>query len=139
MTGLSIADVVREASRCRTALLSRLQRPVNAFAYPFGDADGVVQHLVGACGYEFGVTCEPRRSRPDDPPMALPRIEVRGGDTLADFIAKLAEGWKASRDAVSSCHPSDATAHQANVPRHAAACGAGDSPGLRRRAVRSAT
>jgi peptidoglycan/xylan/chitin deacetylase (PgdA/CDA1 family)/SAM-dependent methyltransferase len=89
MTGLSVADVVREATRCRTALLSRLRHPVPAFAYPFGDADRIVQHLVGACGYGFGLTCEPRRSRAEDASMALPRVEVRGTETLTDFIAKL--------------------------------------------------
>jgi hypothetical protein len=67
----------------------RLGVPINAFAYPFGDTDRVVQHLIGACGYIFGLSCRPGLSRVEDSLLALPRIEVTGSDRFREFIAKL--------------------------------------------------
>ena len=65
--------------------------PVEAFAYPYGDTDAVVQHLIGACGYIFGLSCRPGRAGFQDPLLALPRLEVAGTDGLQEFIAQL--GW----------------------------------------------
>jgi hypothetical protein len=64
--------------------------PVRAFAYPYGDLDQVVTHLVGACGYVYGLSCRAARANFQDPLLVLPRIEVEGSDTLRQFIAKLA-------------------------------------------------
>jgi len=57
LTGLSITDVVCEGIRSRAILERELQTPIRAFAYPYGDVDQVVQHLIGACGYVFGLSC----------------------------------------------------------------------------------
>jgi peptidoglycan/xylan/chitin deacetylase (PgdA/CDA1 family) len=89
LTTLSPAEVVREGARSRTMLERRLGVPINAFAYPFGDTDRVVQHLIGACGYIFGLSCRPGLSRVEDSLLALPRIEVTGSDRFREFIAKL--------------------------------------------------
>ncbi len=59
------------------------------FAYPYGDEDPAVRHLVGGCGYRLAVTCREGRSTLWDPPLALPRIEVSGLDTFADFVRRL--------------------------------------------------
>ncbi len=89
LTGLSPADVVLEAARSRATIQRGLDRPVTSLAYPHGAEDSVVRHLVGACGYLYGFSCRPGRSRLDDPLLALPRIEVTGSDTPDDFIAKV--------------------------------------------------
>ncbi|MGF1482214.1 MAG: hypothetical protein ACFB4I_22500 [Cyanophyceae cyanobacterium] len=60
-----------------------------AFAYPYGDVDPVVQHLIGACGYTFGLTCFPGLCTFKDTPLALPRQEIVDTDELADFVTKL--------------------------------------------------
>jgi peptidoglycan/xylan/chitin deacetylase (PgdA/CDA1 family) len=91
LTALSPADVAREAARSRAILTRGLGRPVTAFAYPHGAEDEAIQHLVGACGYVYGLSCRPGPSRLGDPLLALPRVEITGSDTLADFIAKLGE------------------------------------------------
>jgi len=44
----------------------------------------------------YGLSCRPGASELSDPLLALPRIEIRGGDTIEDFIRKLAQ-----REAVS--------------------------------------
>jgi peptidoglycan/xylan/chitin deacetylase (PgdA/CDA1 family) len=89
LTALSPVDVAREGARSRAILERRLGVPINAFAYPYGDTDRVVQHLIGACGYTFGLSCRPGLSRFADSLLALPRIEVTGSDRFQDFIAKL--------------------------------------------------
>jgi len=96
LTALSPADVVREATASRTAIQRQIGARVTAFAYPHGAEDRAVQHLVGACGYLYGLSCRPGASELSDPLLALPRIEIRGGDTIEDFIRKLAQ-----REAVS--------------------------------------
>jgi peptidoglycan/xylan/chitin deacetylase (PgdA/CDA1 family)/GT2 family glycosyltransferase len=89
LTDLTPAEVVSEAARARAALWRGLGEPVEAFAYPYGAEDPVVQHLVGACGYVYGLSCRPGRSGFDDPLLALPRVEITPEDDLAAFVGKL--------------------------------------------------
>ncbi|WP_035611435.1 trifunctional glycosyltransferase/class I SAM-dependent methyltransferase/polysaccharide deacetylase [Haloferula sp. BvORR071] len=89
LTGLTPAGVVRELAKSRTILESRLGHPVTAFAYPYGDNDPVVQHLTGACGYRFGLTCRSESVRFQDSLLALPRIEIPGDLDLPGFVSKL--------------------------------------------------
>lgn len=88
-TALSHEELVRECVRSRTILERELGAPVLAIAYPYGDVDPVVQHLVGACGYVYGLTCEPRSSEFQDSALALPRLQVLGSDDMTRFAAKL--------------------------------------------------
>jgi len=87
LTGLDPATAVHEMARSRAVLLRGLGAPVDTIAYPHGAQDAIVRHLAGACGYTFGFTCEPGISGFDDGLLALPRIEVRGDMTLAEFRA----------------------------------------------------
>ncbi|HKH48912.1 MAG TPA: polysaccharide deacetylase family protein, partial [Thermoanaerobaculia bacterium] len=89
LTALSTAEAVRELARSRAALTRELGAPPDTIAYPHGAVDPVVQHLAGACGYAAGLTCRTARSGFDDPPLALPRLEVRGDAAFADFVALL--------------------------------------------------
>lgn len=89
LTGASPAEVASEAARSRVALARELGREVDAIAYPHGAEDPAIQHLVGACGYTYGLSCRAGRSRFTDPLLALHRIEVKGNDTLHDFISRL--------------------------------------------------
>jgi hypothetical protein len=90
MTALRPTEIVREASRARAEIQRRINQPLFAFAYPYGDSDAVVQHLVGASGFLTGLTCRFGLSALDDRPLRLPRIELSGTDSQADFIRKLA-------------------------------------------------
>ncbi|PSB45447.1 glycosyl transferase family 2 [Cyanosarcina cf. burmensis CCALA 770] len=91
LTGLSLAEVVSEAARSRTILQQGLGHSPKAFAYPYGDTDPVVQHLIGACGYVFGLSCKPGLSSFHDSLLALSRIEITGTDSLRDFVAKVSQ------------------------------------------------
>jgi peptidoglycan/xylan/chitin deacetylase (PgdA/CDA1 family)/SAM-dependent methyltransferase len=88
LTALSLAEVVREGARSRVILSRGLGAPIYAFAYPYGEVDPVIEHLIGACGYVFGLSRRPVCSRYHDSPLALPRIEVTGSDGLLEFVAK---------------------------------------------------
>jgi peptidoglycan/xylan/chitin deacetylase (PgdA/CDA1 family)/2-polyprenyl-3-methyl-5-hydroxy-6-metoxy-1,4-benzoquinol methylase len=87
--GLSIDEVVREAARSRLILQRGLGVPVDKFAYPYGDHNQAIQHLIGACGYVFGLSCRQDLSTFRDSALALPRIEVTGSDSLEQLVAKL--------------------------------------------------
>jgi peptidoglycan/xylan/chitin deacetylase (PgdA/CDA1 family)/2-polyprenyl-3-methyl-5-hydroxy-6-metoxy-1,4-benzoquinol methylase len=89
LTGLSNADVVREATRSRRILETELGVRVDAFAYPYGAVDPAIEQLVGACGYTFGLTCRPGRSRLVDSALDLPRVEVSGVAGFESFVASL--------------------------------------------------
>lgn len=89
LTNLSVRDIVREGLRSRAILERGIGTAVNAFAYPYGDTDEVVQHLIGACGYIFGLTCREYLSNYHNSLLALPRLEITGSDTMENFITKL--------------------------------------------------
>jgi peptidoglycan/xylan/chitin deacetylase (PgdA/CDA1 family)/GT2 family glycosyltransferase/SAM-dependent methyltransferase len=86
LTRLSAEDVVREAIRSRARLERELGGTVDAFAYPYGDLDPAVRRLVGACGYDYGLAAGGGRARLADDPLELPRLEISGEHTLADFV-----------------------------------------------------
>ncbi|MEP7325707.1 MAG: trifunctional glycosyltransferase/class I SAM-dependent methyltransferase/polysaccharide deacetylase [Gemmatimonadota bacterium] len=89
LEALTPTGVVREAARSRAALHRLLGVAITSIAYPHGSEDSAIQHLVGACGYIYGLSCREGLSQFTDPPLALPRVEVKGDDTLAVFIRKL--------------------------------------------------
>jgi len=89
MTGLSVGDIAREAIGSREEIERHLGGTVSSFAYPYGDEDDAVRHIVGAAGFQYGLTCRPGAANRSDPWLALPRIEVTGFDDLRTFIAKL--------------------------------------------------
>jgi peptidoglycan/xylan/chitin deacetylase (PgdA/CDA1 family) len=89
MTGLTPTEIAREAVRSRVVIERGLGHGVETFAYPYGDTDPVVEHVVGASGFQLGLTCRPGPAEPRDSALALPRIEVSGNDDLASFIGKL--------------------------------------------------
>ncbi|OUL21131.1 glycosyl transferase family 2 [Nostoc sp. RF31YmG] len=89
LTALSVTEIVQEGARSRAILERALNLPVKTFAYPYGDCDRVVEHLIGACGYTFGLSCRSGLSQFGDRPLSLPRIEVMGSDGLQEFIRKI--------------------------------------------------
>jgi peptidoglycan/xylan/chitin deacetylase (PgdA/CDA1 family)/SAM-dependent methyltransferase len=111
LTSLSVTEVAREAARSRASLHRGLGRPVSAFAYPHGDCDPGVQHLIGATGFVYGFTCRNERSAFHDNLLDLPRIEIEGSDTLEDFIAKL------------DIDEASPLSHRASSPRRSSAAG----------------
>ncbi len=61
---------------------------IPTFAYPYGQFD---ERAVAACGRAELAACtvESRPARLGDDPQLIPRIEVRGSDSLRSFLRKL--------------------------------------------------
>lgn len=78
LTALSPTEIVREGAKSRAILERGLEKSVKCFAYPYGDVDPIVAHLIGASGYTFGVSYKLNYSSFDDNLMSLPRIKVTG-------------------------------------------------------------
>jgi peptidoglycan/xylan/chitin deacetylase (PgdA/CDA1 family) len=92
LTGLDDAAVVAELAACRAALTRELGSPPTSFAAPYGLRDPGIDALVGACGFEVAVTTQEAHVTRVDDLLALPRLEVRGGTALAQFIRLLGAG-----------------------------------------------
>lgn len=76
LTAFSPTEIVREAAKSRAILERGLGKSVRYFAYPYGDVDKIVEHLIGASGYTFGVSYGSNFSNFDDSLMSLPRLQV---------------------------------------------------------------
>ena len=76
LTNISPTEIVREAAKSRAILERGLGKSVKCFAYPYGNVDEIVKHLVGATGYTYGVSGESRFSNFDDSLLSLPRLQV---------------------------------------------------------------
>ena len=81
--------LLAEVSGSREDLERALGDPVEAFAYPYGKFDQRVARAVAEAGYRGACTVESRLACPGEDPMLVPRIEVRGTDSLARFLVKL--------------------------------------------------
>ena len=89
LTALSYSEVMEEGMRSKMLLESQLGKAIPTFAYPYGDFDPVIQHLMGACGYTVALSCRPGGNGFQDRLLALRRIEVKGSDSLQEFITKI--------------------------------------------------
>ncbi|MEG3898512.1 MULTISPECIES: sulfotransferase [unclassified Microcoleus] len=76
LTALSPTEIVREGAKSCEILERGLGKSVRYFAYPYGDVDPIVAHLIGASGYTFGVSYGSEFSSFDDSLLSLPRIQV---------------------------------------------------------------
>lgn len=76
LTALSVTEIVREGATSRAILSKELGKSVKCFAYPYGKADPIVENLVGAIGYTFGITYRSNFSNFDDSLLSLPRIQI---------------------------------------------------------------
>ena len=82
LTGLSPTEIVREGAKSRAILERGLGKPVKCFAYPYGNVDKIVEKLVGAIGYTYGVSYESKFSNFEDSLLLLPRMQVTTENTL---------------------------------------------------------
>ncbi|MCP5100811.1 MAG: polysaccharide deacetylase family protein, partial [Chloroflexi bacterium] len=89
LTALSPTEIVKQAISSRATLSEKLNKPIMSIAYPYGDMDELVQHLIGAAGYVHAVTTYHAFCEFSNDLIAMPRLEVKGDDTIADFAAIL--------------------------------------------------
>jgi peptidoglycan/xylan/chitin deacetylase (PgdA/CDA1 family) len=83
------AAVIDEVSASRAELDGLLDDRQSTFAYPYGQFDDRSVAAVEEAGFRGAVTVENRLARLSDHPMLIPRIEIRGSESLASFLRKL--------------------------------------------------
>jgi peptidoglycan/xylan/chitin deacetylase (PgdA/CDA1 family) len=89
---LSTRDLAQELARSRAMLSERLGTDVTSVAAPYGRLDERFTWLAAAFGYTAGFSTKPGRAPLGHWPLWLPRIEVRGDWSLAQFAAELEVG-----------------------------------------------
>jgi peptidoglycan/xylan/chitin deacetylase (PgdA/CDA1 family) len=90
-----VADetLAEEVESSRLELERAVRTPIRNFAYPYGRLDGRTVAAVQRAGFLSACTTEPRLARLDDDPLMIPRLEIKGGDSLLRFLAKVWFGW----------------------------------------------
>ncbi len=86
---LNDAELGEQLRGSRTELEAALGEPITMLAYPFGRHDDRAKRAAGAAGFTLACTTEAQAARPGTDPLAIPRIEIEGGDGLARFLRKL--------------------------------------------------
>jgi len=85
------AALDREVGEGTRRLAEVLGRPVEAFAYPYGDVSDAAVAAVAAAGLGIAVTCEEAPLRAGADLLRLPRLEVKadGVDALSERMWRL--------------------------------------------------
>ncbi len=87
------ADAVwAEIDGSRADIERELSAPVQTFAYPYGEYDQAVEAAANRSGFLGSCSVRPYLAAASIAPHSLPRIEIRGKDTLLDFIFKVQWG-----------------------------------------------
>jgi peptidoglycan/xylan/chitin deacetylase (PgdA/CDA1 family) len=97
LPGIPLEEAEREIAGSRADLEHELGSRVRAFAYPYGLLDATTPDAVARAGFE-GACCS--RSGPNDAVVSsylLRRLEVRGTDSLLQFIRALWRGHAVRR------------------------------------------
>lgn len=86
---IGVATCREELQQSRAVLEEGLGHEVLDLAYPYGGYDETVRAVAVESGYRTACSVRPGWSLPDDDLMALHRIHVQEGRSLADFIHSL--------------------------------------------------
>ncbi|MDX6602104.1 MAG: hypothetical protein QOF13_1306 [Solirubrobacterales bacterium] len=78
-----------EIEGCKRELETALDAPVMTFAYPYGRRDERAIVATEEAGFLGACTTHPGLARFDEDPVRLPRLEIRGTDSLRTFLRKL--------------------------------------------------
>ncbi len=88
MGALSHEEQVGEIKRCKEVLAAR-GFASSSFCYPYGDFSEDSSGALNECGYKVAVVIGKRAALPSDPLLALPRIVMAYGDSVAMLLYKL--------------------------------------------------
>lgn len=86
------AEVTEQIAGSRRDLEAQLGVEVGSFAFPYGRHDERAVEAVRAAGFAGACTTHPALTRLDEDPLRIPRIEIKGSDSLWTFLRKLRSG-----------------------------------------------
>ncbi|HEX5527333.1 MAG TPA: polysaccharide deacetylase family protein [Solirubrobacterales bacterium] len=89
LTAIAGEQLSEELAGSREDLEALLGSPVRTFAYPYGFFSPAAVAAVREAGYEGACTVENRLARPGDDPLEIPRVEIKGTDSVLTFLRKL--------------------------------------------------
>jgi len=89
LTATKADDLDAEVGGSRKDLEALLGAPVPTFAYPFGQFDPPSVAAANRAGFTAACTVESRLARLGDDPLEIPRLEIKGEDSLPTFLRKL--------------------------------------------------
>jgi peptidoglycan/xylan/chitin deacetylase (PgdA/CDA1 family) len=78
-----------EIEGCKRELEEAIGAPITSFAYPYGRRDERAIEAIEAAGFLGACTTHPDLARFDEDPVRLPRLEIKGTDSLRTFLRKL--------------------------------------------------
>jgi len=84
------ADQAFEVRESKRQLERWLGKPVNGFAYPYGNYNEVTKALLKETGFRYAVSTESKPATVEDDPFALPRMQVKNW-CVYEFASKLNE------------------------------------------------
>jgi glycosyltransferase involved in cell wall biosynthesis len=89
LTATDAGDLDGEVDGSRKDLEALLNTPVPTFAYPFGQFDQAAITAAKRADFAAACTVESRLARLGDDPLEIPRLEIKGEDSLRTFLRKL--------------------------------------------------
>lgn len=89
LSKLPIDQANQQISQSRQILKSKINQPINFFAYPGGHYSNAVIDLVKKAGYDGAVTVNGGKEHSSPNLFELTRVRVVGDGTLASFIDSL--------------------------------------------------
>lgn len=81
-------DQAFEVTECKRQIEAWLGKPVDGFAYPYGNFNAVTQQLLRESGFQYAVSTESKPVTAHDDPFALPRMQVKNW-CVYEFASKL--------------------------------------------------
>jgi len=97
LTRLDAAGRKHQVEQSRLILQNRFDQPVDSFCYPYGDHDQALRQAVSDAGYLNATTTHRGRARPDDDPMALPRVGIWRRTSVLQVWHKCATSYEDRR------------------------------------------
>ncbi|RMF03992.1 MAG: polysaccharide deacetylase family protein, partial [Chloroflexi bacterium] len=90
LTNRDVDFLVYEILGSKEAIEERIGEPVHAFCYPSGRYDELAQKVVASANFWSAVTTEWGGDHTYTDRFEMPRVRIRGNDTVEDFAEKLA-------------------------------------------------
>jgi len=99
LTNISADECYKQLRGSREALENKLGHEVVHLAYPHGDFDERVRSIAAETGYRSACSCVDGLAGLEDDPLVLPRVYIKGQDSILDFFFKLhtAKKWQTPR------------------------------------------
>ena len=89
LTTLSLRNIYKQMVDSQIILGQNLDKRITSMAYPYGEFNKRVMYMSRFCEYKLAFTCEPSRCTNQHSPLAIPRFEIGGNDTIDDFSARI--------------------------------------------------